>query len=151
MWSRGWVTLIGMQQCQLLAVSTWPLVLRPEARCLPLSESEGKRGSYVIPTCALCNGSKDESWTKVVFGKKINKQQRQLFMRYHHSQPKTGRKKNLTGKLREKTTKNGRVTMLMTKRHIQPRSNDQHCLLVLTEVKTKEYHHSECMEKYKVH
>ena len=34
---------------------------RPEARCLPLSESEEKRGSDVIPKCALCNGSKDES------------------------------------------------------------------------------------------
>ena len=33
----------------------------PEARCLHLSESEGKRGSYGIPKCALCNGSKDES------------------------------------------------------------------------------------------
>ena len=33
----------------------------PEACCLPLSESEGKRGGYVIPKYALCNGSKDES------------------------------------------------------------------------------------------
>ena len=33
----------------------------PEAVCLPLSESEGKLGSYVIPKYALCNGSKDES------------------------------------------------------------------------------------------
>ena len=33
----------------------------PEARCLPLSESQGKLGSYVIPKYALCNGSKDES------------------------------------------------------------------------------------------
>ena len=32
-----------------------------EARCLPLSESEVKRGSYVIPKYSLCNGSKDES------------------------------------------------------------------------------------------
>ena len=42
------------------------------------------------------------------FSKKINKQQRQLFMRYHHSQPKTG--KIIMGKLNEKkTTKNGGV------------------------------------------
>ena len=75
-------------------------------------------------------------------------------MRYHHSQPKTGlKKKNLMGKLNEKnkTTKNGGVKMLMTKRHIQTRSSDQHRLLLLTEVKTKEYRHSECMEKYKLH
>ena len=32
-----------------------------EARCLPLFESEDKRGSYVIHKYALCNGSKDES------------------------------------------------------------------------------------------
>ena len=32
-----------------------------EARCLPLSESEGKRGGYVIPKYALRSGSKDES------------------------------------------------------------------------------------------
>ena len=37
------------------------------------------------------------------FWKKKNKQQRQLFMRYHHSQPKTGeKKKTLMGKLNEK-------------------------------------------------
>ena len=62
-------------------------------------------------------------------------------------------KKNLMGKLNEKnkTTKNGGVKMLMTKRHIQTRSSDQHHLLLLTEVKTKEYRHSECMEKYKLH
>ena len=41
--------------------------------------------------------------------------------------------------------------MFMTKRHIRTRSSDQHRLLLLTEVKTKEYHHSECMEKYKLH
>ena len=34
---------------------------KSEAHCLPLSESEGKRGGYVIPKYALCNGSKDES------------------------------------------------------------------------------------------
>ena len=34
------------------------------------------------------------------FSKKNNKQQRQLFMRYHHSQPKTG--KIIMGKLNEK-------------------------------------------------
>ena len=63
------------------------------------------------------------------------------------------KKKNLMGKLNEKnkTTKNGGVKMLMTKRHIQTRSSDQHRLLLLTEVKTKEYRHSECMEKYKLH
>ena len=33
---------------------------KPEARCLPLSESEEKRGGYVIPKYELCNGSKDE-------------------------------------------------------------------------------------------
>ena len=32
-----------------------------EARCLPLSESEDKRGGFVIPKYALCNRSKDES------------------------------------------------------------------------------------------
>ena len=78
-------------------------------------------------------------------------------MRYHHSQPKTGlkKKKKLMGKLnekkKEKKTKNGGVKMLMTKRHIRTRSSDQHRLLPLTEVKTKEYRHSECMEKYKLH
>ena len=36
--------------------------------------------------------------------------------------------------------------MLMTKRHIRTRSSDQHRLLLLTEVKTKEYRNSECME-----
>ena len=41
--------------------------------------------------------------------------------------------------------------MLMTNRHTGTRSSDQHRLLLLTEVKTKEYHHSECMEKYKLH
>ena len=38
------------------------------------------------------------------FWKKNKKQQRQLFMRYHHSQPKTG-EKNLMGKLNEKKMK----------------------------------------------
>ena len=67
--------------------------------------------------------------------------------------PKQDFKKTLMGKLNEKnkTTKNGGVKMLMTKRHIQTRSSDQHRLLLLTEVKTKEYRHSECMEKYKLH
>ena len=67
--------------------------------------------------------------------------------------PKQDKNKNLMGKLNEKnkTTKNGGVKMLMTKRHIQTRSSDQHRLLLLTEVKTKEYRHSECMEKYKLH
>ena len=62
-------------------------------------------------------------------------------------------KKKLMGKLNEKnkTTKNAGVKMLMTKRHIQTRSSDQHRLLLLTEVKTKEYRHSECMEKYTLH
>ena len=36
-------------------------IYQSEARCLPLSESEDKQGSYVIPKYALCNGSKDES------------------------------------------------------------------------------------------
>ena len=67
--------------------------------------------------------------------------------------PKQDKKKNLMGKLNEKNkaTKNGGVKMLMTKRHIQTRSSDQHRLLLLSEVKTKEYRHSECMEKYKLH
>ena len=66
--------------------------------------------------------------------------------------PKQDLKKTLMGKLNEKNkTKNGGVKMLMTKRHIQTRSSDQHRLLLLTEVKTKEYRHSECMEKYKLH
>ena len=30
-------------------------------------------------------------------------------------------------------------------------SSDQHRLLLLTEVKTKKYPHSECMEKYKLY
>ena len=67
---------------------------------------------------------------------------------------KQDKKKNpLMGKLNEKnkTTKNGGVKMLMTKRHVQTRSSDQHRLLLLTEVKTKEYRHSECKEKYKLH
>ena len=34
--------------------------LTSEARCLPLSESERKQGSDVIPKCALYNGSKYE-------------------------------------------------------------------------------------------
>ena len=72
---------------------------------LPTSESEEKLSSYVVPKYALCNGSKDESETEVVFektkqnktkqnkkqtNKKHPEQQRQLFMCYHHSQPKTG-------------------------------------------------------------
>ena len=40
---------------------------------------------------------------------------------------------------KNKATKNGGVKMLMTKRHIQTRSSDQHRLLLLTEVQTKEY------------
>ena len=48
------------------------------------------------------------------------------------------------------TTKNGGVKLLMTKRYTRARSSDQHRLLLLTEVKTKEYRHSECMEKYKL-
>ena len=39
--------------------------------------------------------------------------------------------------------------MLMTKRHIGTKSSDQHRLLLLTEVKTKEYRHPECMGKYR--
>ena len=39
------------------------------------------------------------------------------------------------------------LKMLMTKRHIQTRSNDRHRLLLLTEVKTKEYRHSDCKGK----
>ena len=72
-------------------------------------------------------------------------------MRYHHSQPKTG--KIIMGKLNEKktTTKNGGVKLLMTERHTGARSSDQHRLLLLTEVKTKEYRHSECIEKYILH
>ena len=77
-------------------------------------------------------------------------------MCYHHSQPKTGGKKTLMGKLIGKKKKktpaaNAGVKMLITKRHIRTRSSDQHRLLLLTEVKTKEYRHSECMEKYKLH
>ena len=87
-------------------------------------------------------------------------QQRQLFMRYHHSQPKRGKKKNLMGKLndhppppkkKKNPIKNGGLKMLMTKRHIRTRSSDQHRLLLLTEVQTKEYRHSESMETYKLH
>ena len=39
----------------------------------------------------------------MVFEKKTKKQQRQLFMRYHHSQPKTG--KIIMGKLNEEKKK----------------------------------------------
>ena len=56
----------------------------------------------------------------------------------------------LNGKKKTATT-NGGVKMLMTKRHIRTRSSDQHRLLLLTELKSKEYRHSECMEKYKLH
>ena len=45
----------------------------------------------------------------------------------------------------------GGVEKLTTKRHIQTRSGDHHRLLLLTEVKTKEYRHSECIEKSKLH
>ena len=48
--------LLGAWCYRLSAGTYWP-----EARCLPLSESEVKRGSYVIPKYSLCNGSKDES------------------------------------------------------------------------------------------
>ena len=51
----------------------------------------------------------------------------------------------------KKTTKNGGVKMLMTKRHIRTKPSDQHRLLLLTGVKAKEYRHSECMEKYKLY
>ena len=58
----------------------------------------------------------------------------------------TGKKKPKTNSKESQMKKNGGVKMLMTKRYIQTRSNDQHRLLLLTEVKTKEYRHSECME-----
>ena len=50
-------------------------------------------------------------------------------------------------KKKKNPTKNGGVKMLITKRHNRTRSSDQHRLLLLTKVKTKEYRHSECMEK----
>ena len=85
--------------------------------------------------------------------KKINSRDNYLCVIITLSPKQDLKKKNLMGKLNEKnkTTKNGGVKMLMTKRHIQTRSSDQHRLLLLTEVKTKEYRHSECMEKYKLH
>ena len=61
-------------------------------------------------------------------------------MRYHHSQPKTG--KIIMGKLNKK--KNNKKWRSIT-------AHDKDRLLLLTEVKTKEYRHSECMEKYKLH
>ena len=89
----------------------------------------------------------------MVFEKKINSRDNYLYVIITLSPKQDKKKKNLMGKLNEKkkTTKNGGVKMLMTKRHIQTRSSDQHRLLLLTEVKTKEYRHSECMEKYKLH
>ena len=50
--------------------------------------------------------------------------------------------------MKKQQQQNGGVKMLMTKRHIRTRLSDQHRLLLLTEVKTKEYRHLECMEKY---
>ena len=85
--------------------------------------------------------------------KKINSRDNYLCVIITHN-PKQDKNKNLMGKLNEKkktTTKNRGVKMLMTKRHIQTRSSDQHRLLLLPEVKTKEYRHSECTEKYKLH
>ena len=63
---------------------------------------------------------------------------------------KPNEKKKKT-KQTNKKTKIGGVKMLMTKRHIRTRPRDQHRLLLLTEVKTKEFRHSECIKKYKLH
>ena len=71
-------------------------------------------------------------------------------MRYRHSQPKVG--KIIMGKLNEK--KNNKKWRSITAHDKEAHSNkiiDQRRLLLLTEVKTKEYRHSECMEKYKLH
>ena len=65
---------------------------------------------------------------------------------YYHSQPKTGKKKkNLMGKLNEKKKIHKRW------RSKNVHDKEAHRLLLLTEVKTKEYRHSECMEKYQLH
>ena len=53
-----WGNAEGLFQSRVMSILA---AGRPEARCLSLSESEEKRGSDVIPKCALCNGSKDES------------------------------------------------------------------------------------------
>ena len=52
-----------VRSARVFVPSTWASATkaRAEARCLPLSESKEKRGSYVLPKYALCNGSKDES------------------------------------------------------------------------------------------
>ena len=68
-------------------------------------------------------------------------------MRYDQSQPKTGTK--IMGKLNNKNKK-WRSKIALKEAHSN-RSSDQHRLLLLTEVNTKEYRHSECMEKYKLH
>ena len=47
--------------------------------------------------------------------------------------------------MRKKQQKNGGVKLHMTKRHTRARSSDQHRLLLLTEVKSKEYHHYLCV------
>ena len=64
--------------------------------------------------------------------------------------------KNLMGKLNKKMLKNhpknGGVKMLMTKRHIRTRSNDQHRLLLLTEVKKiRNIAIQSAWKKYKLH
>ena len=51
-------------------------------------------------------------------------------------------------KKQKTTTKNGGAKMLMTEAHSNKGSSHQHWL---TEVKTKEYRHSECAEKYNLH
>ena len=77
----------------------------PEARCLPLSESEGKLGSYAIPKYALCNGCKDESETEVVSNKTLNSRDNYLCVIITLSPNqdlKKKKKKKLMGKLNEK-------------------------------------------------
>ena len=79
----------------------------PETRCLTLSESEVKRGSYVMPKYSLCNRSKDESLTEVVFGKKkkkVNSRDNYLcvIITLSPKQEKKKKKKPLMGKLNEK-------------------------------------------------
>ena len=163
----------------------------PEARCLPLSESEESEvvmwylsARYATEAIWKLDGSgfrlKKKKTTTTTTNKqsktkqnktkqnktkqnkqtnkqtntktkKLNSRDNDLCVIITLSPNKT--KKNPHGKAKWKktttTTKNGGVKMLMTKRHIRKRSSDQHLLLLLSEVKTKEYRHSECTENIK--
>ena len=81
---------------------------------------------------------------KLFLKKSLNSRDNYLCVIITLSPNRGKKKKKLMGKLNGK--KNVGVKMLMTKRHIRTRSSDQHRLLLLTKVKTKEYRHSECTE-----